>query len=421
MENLTRTLEGISANLLGHPILGPLIGLMVLAGIAFIADLIAKRQFVRMMRSLAGRTSGTWDDAFIRHRVFARLAHCAPAFIIYVGISRVPGLPGSAVQLVENITLAYIALTIVMSLGSVFTAANEIYEQYPVSRDRPLKGYIQVGKIIVYCIGAILIVSALIDQSPLLLLSGFGAMTAVLMLVFRDTILSLVASIQLVSNDMVRVGDWIEMPRYDADGDVIDVALHTVKVQNWDKTVTTIPTHSLISESFRNWRGMSEAGGRRIKRSLLLDMNSIRFLSDEESEHFKRFALLGNYIREKQQELSSDNQGLNSDEFAVVNRRRLTNAGTFRAYIKNYLRSRGDISDKFTFLVRQLTPTADGLPIEIYVFTKNTEWITYESIQSDIFDHLLAIVPEFGLKIFQRPSGMDLQALTSIQEPVRQN
>lgn len=416
MEKLNRLLETALNGLHEYPIIEPAIGLGLLACVALVADLIAKRQLVRLIHIMASRTRGTWDDAFIRQRVFTRFAHGVPGLVIYAGADWVAGLPDGVLQLIENVALAYITLTIAMALGAVLTAVNDIYEQYPVARDRPIKGYLQVGKIILYCIGAILVISALLDQSPVFLLSGFGALTAVLMLVFRDTILSLVASIQLVSNDMVRVGDWIEMPRYDADGDVIDVALHTVKVQNWDKTVTTIPTHSLISESFRNWRGMSESGGRRIKRSLLLDMSSIRFLTDEEADRFRRFALLKDYIESKQQELSTDNSGLNdANDSALVNMRRLTNVGTFRAYIRNYLRSRGDISETLTFLVRQLTPTPDGLPIEIYIFTNSTEWIQYESIQSDIFDHLLAIVPEFGLRVYQRPSGVDVRTLASME------
>ena len=315
------------------------------------------------------------------------------------GAQWVPGIPDGMLQVIENIALAYMALMIMLAVGALMDAANDIYEQYPIAKDRPIKGYLQVTKIILYCIGAILVVAALLDRSPLLLLSGFGAMTAVLMLVFRDTILSLVASIQLIGNDMVRVGDWIEMPECNADGDVIDVALHTVKVQNWDKTITTIPTHKLITASFRNWRGMSESGGRRIKRSLLLDQNSIRFLTDEETAKFNRFALLKNYIETKQQELSTVNAALNSGEATNVNQRRLTNIGTFRAYIVNYLRNRSDINESMTFLVRQLPPGADGLPIEIYIFTKTTAWVAYESIQADIFDHLLAIIPEFGLRV----------------------
>jgi miniconductance mechanosensitive channel len=388
---------------------------MLLAVVALIADLVAKRQLVRLLSGLAMRTRSTWDDTLIEQRVFSRLAQCVPAVVIMIGAKWIPGIGAGTLQVIEKAALAYLALMITLSLGALMSAANSIYEQYPIAKDRPLKGYVQVAKIILYCLGAILVVAALLDRSPLLFLSGFGAMTAVLLLVFRDTILSLVASIQLVGNDMVRVGDWIEMPDCNADGDVIEVALHTVKVQNWDKTITTIPTHKLISDSFRNWRGMSESGGRRIKRSLLLDQNSIRFLTAEETTKFKRFALLEDYITAKRQELSTENSDLNSDEASAVNLRRLTNVGTFRAYIVSYLRGRADISDTLTFLVRQLPPSAEGLPIEIYVFSNTTEWAAYEGIQADIFDHLLAILPEFGLRVYQKPSGLDVRALGSTE------
>jgi miniconductance mechanosensitive channel len=393
------------------PVIATLIGIALLLIVALIADLIAKRQLIRLLRGLARRTQSTWDDALIDQQVFSRFAQIVPAVVVNFGAKWIPGLPDGTVQVIENIALAYMALMIMLALGALMNAANSIYGQYPIAKDRPIKGYLQVAKIILYCIGAILIVSALLDRSPLLLLSGFGAITAVLMLVFRDTILSLVASIQLIGNDMVRVGDWIEMPDFNADGDVIDVALHTIKVQNWDKTITTIPTHKLISESFRNWRGMSDSGGRRIKRSLLLDQNSIRFLTDEETAKFKRFSLLKDYIDEKEQKLATINSALNVTEADQVNLSRLTNVGTFRAYVINYLRNRTDIKKSMTFLVRQLPPGADGLPIEIYIFTDTTEWVAYEGIQGDIFDHLLAIIPEFGLRVYQKPSGMDVRAI----------
>ncbi len=415
MEQLTDLWNSASASLADHPLIATMIGVILLAVVALVADFVTKRQLVRLLRKLALRTRGTWDDALIEQRVFSRFAQCVPAIVVMSGAKWIPGIEGGVLEMIENAAVAYLALMLTLALGALMSAANSIYEQYPIAKDRPVKGYVQIAKIILYCIGAILVVSALLDRSPLLLLSGFGALTAVLMLVFRDTILSLVASIQLIGNDMVRVGDWIEMPGCSADGDVIDVALHTVKVQNWDKTITTIPTHKLISESFRNWRGMSESGGRRIKRSLLLDQNSIRFLTDEETTKFERFALLEDYITTKRQELSTDNTDLSSDEAAAVNLRRLTNIGTFRAYIVSYLRRRADISDTMTFLVRQLPPGADGLPIEIYIFTNTTEWVSYEAIQADIFDHLLAIIPEFGLRVYQKPSGMDVRALESVK------
>jgi miniconductance mechanosensitive channel len=256
-----------------------------------------------------------------------------------------------------------------------------------------------------------MIVAAVLDRSPLLLLSGFGAMTAILLLVFKDTILSLVASVQLTAQDMVRVGDWIEMPQFGADGDVVDVQLHTIKVQNWDKTITTIPTHRLISDSFKNWRGMSQSGGRRIKRPIFIDVSTIRKQTEEEVERFTRFALLKDYIKTKEQELADYNAALEVEVDAEVNQRRLTNIGTFRAYAFNYLKNHPRIRKDMTLLVRQLAPGPEGLPLEIYCFTTTTAWAEYEDIQSDIFDHLLAIVPEFGLRLFQKPAGSDLASL----------
>jgi miniconductance mechanosensitive channel len=268
-----------------------------------------------------------------------------------------------------------------------------------------------VIKIVVFLLAALTVISILMDKSPWLFVSGIGAMTAVLILVFKDTILSLVASIQITSNDMVHVGDWIEMPQYGADGDVIDVALHTLKIQNWDKTITTVPTHALISGSFKNWRGMSLSGGRRIKRSLFIDMASIRFLEPEEVQSFQAFALLRDYIQEKREEIERYNADGGRNLAINADIRRLTNVGTLRAYILSYLRHHPSIHDGMTLLVRQLGPGPEGLPIEIYCFTSTTDWDAYEGIQADIFDHILAIVPEFGLRVFQRPSGADLDRL----------
>ncbi|MGI9360792.1 MAG: mechanosensitive ion channel family protein, partial [Parasphingorhabdus sp.] len=291
----------------------------------------------------------------------------------------------------------------------VLTLVNQLYDRRPDALSRPVKGYIQLLKIILYGGVVLLMIAILMDESPLLLLSGLGAMAAILMLVFKDTILSLVASVQLTSNDMLRVGDWIEMPALNADGDVVDIALHTVKVQNWDKTITTIPTHRLISESFKNWRGMSDSGGRRIKRSIFIDQNGIRFLTDEEQQNLRRFQLLNSYLDRKQAELLEWNSEIEKTGRDGINRRRITNIGTFRAYVSEYLHNNPNIAQDMTLLVRQLDPTSKGLPIEIYCFTNTTSWNPYENIQSDIFDHLIAILPEFGLSSFQEPSGLDLQ------------
>ena len=264
-----------------------------------------------------------------------------------------------------------------------------------------------------------MIVSAVLDRSPLLLLTGFGAMTAILLLVFKDTILSLVASVQLTAQDMVRVGDWIEMPQFGADGDVVDVQLHTVKVQNWDKTITTIPTHRLITDSFKNWRGMSQSGARRIKRAIFIDVSSIRFQTQDEVDHFKRFALLRAYIEDKELELADYNEGLTTEQDSDVNKRRLSNVGTYRAYAYNYLKNHPKIEKRMTLIVRQLGPGPEGLPLEIYCFTNTTEWSAYEDIQSDIFDHLMTIMPEFGLRLYQKPAGSDLAELVRHGSPSR--
>jgi miniconductance mechanosensitive channel len=394
-----------------HPALLIAASLLALAAAAVLADFVCKRVLVRVFQLLARRSRVTWDDALVDQKVFGRLSQLAPAIVILAGIELVPGIGDSAVRLIKNVATAYLALMVTLTVVAVLAAANQIYETHPAARQRPIKGFIQVLQIIVYVFGAVLMIAALLDRSPVLLLSGFGAMTAILLLVFKDTILGLVASVQLSAQDMVRVGDWIEMPQFGADGDVVDIALHTVKVQNWDKTITTIPTYQLIAQSFKNWRGMSQSGGRRIKRALYIDQSSLRFLSDEEVEHFKRFALLRDYVVRKEEELREYHARLGAAGKEDVNRRRLTNIGMFRAYVFNYLRHHPAIHDDMTLLVRQLLPGPDGLPIEIYCFTQSTAWAVYEDIQSDIFDHVMTIVPEFGLRLYQRPAGSDLARL----------
>jgi len=394
-----------------HPQLPTIAGLVALLVFAVVADLIAKRVLVAAVRALVTRSQATWDDALVRNKVFARLAKVVPALIVYVGIGFIPDIPDAIDRLLRNVAMGYMVLMLTLTLTAALNAANQIYESFPVARKRPLKGFVQILQIAVYVLGGVLVVAALLDRSPLLLLSGFGAMTAILMLVFKDTILSLVASVQLTAQDMVRVGDWIEMPQLGADGDVVDVQLHTVKVQNWDKTITTIPTHRLITDSFKNWRGMSRSGGRRIKRAVYLDTSSIRFMTDTEVERFKEFALLRDYIANKEQELCDYNAGLGDETDAAVNQRRLTNAGTFRAYAFQYLKHHPRIHQDMTLLVRQLPPGPEGLPIEVYCFTNTTAWGEYEDIQSDIFDHFLSIVPAFGLRLYQKPSGADVTAM----------
>ena len=384
-----------------------LIGVGILLTAAILVNIFIKRVLLRLAAPFLDTRSLTAD------RAAARFANVLPLLIISRGLPLVRHLPENAVTVAVNVAQACMILSIALGLSKLLSYLDEVYNRREDAHTRPIKGYIQVLKIAIFCAAAVLMISILIEQSPLLLLSGLGAMAAVLLLVFKDTILSLVASVQLTSNDMLRVGDWIEMPSMNADGDVIDIALHTVKVQNFDKTITTIPTYKLIADSYRNWRGMSESGGRRIKRALYIDQNSIRFLSDTEVAGLKRFRVLKDYLAAKKQEIAAWNETELAGEDAI-NARRITNIGTLRAYIIGYLKHHPQISDEgFTLLVRQLPPGANGLPIEIYCFTSTTNWGEYEAIQSDIFDHLLAVLPEFELRVFQEPSGLDMRGLVA--------
>ena len=378
---------------------------------AWVANWLTRQVLLRVVGRLAQASPSHWDDALMSRRVLARLANVVPALIVLAGIRAVPGLPELLVTVVRNVALAYVALTIAMAIGNLLNALNDIYEKNSQrARERPIKGYLQLLKLIVYIVAAVLIIASLINRSPLVLLTGLGAMTAVVLLVFKDTILSLVASVQLSSNDMLRVGDWIEMPSQGADGDVIDISLHTVKVQNWDKTISTIPTHRLISESFRNWRGMTESGGRRIKRALLIDQNSVRFLDQAERDHLRRIALIDDYLDDQRAELQEYNAKLEAAGKDPVNNRRATNLGTFRAYVTAYLRAHPGVKQDMTLMVRQLAPGPTGLPMEIYCFSADVGWVAYENLAGDIFDHLLAVLPEFGLRLQQQPGGADLRA-----------
>ncbi|NNC52558.1 MAG: mechanosensitive ion channel family protein [Erythrobacter sp.] len=379
------------------------IALVALALAAWAVNWLLKRVILRAAAPFLDTRSLTADKAA------ARAATAAPLLLISQGIQHIPNLLPEIVTVVHNVAEALIVLSVAMGISGALDYVDEVYRRRPEAKSRPIKGYLQVLKIAIYFGAAIVMVSALIDESPLLLLSGLGAMAAVLLLVFKDTILSLVASVQLTSNDMLRVGDWIEMPSMSADGDVIDIALHTVKVQNFDKTITTIPTHRLISDSYRNWRGMSESGGRRIKRSLVIDQNSVRFLGGEELADLRRFKLLDAYLARKEEEIAEWNRHELASGIDEINARRITNIGTLRAYVIAYLRSHPRIAGEgFTLLVRQLPPGPQGLPLEIYCFTDTVNWNEYEAIQADIFDHMLAILPQFGLRIFQEPSGLDL-------------
>lgn len=375
-----------------------------------IANFITKKVVIRMITKIVNNTKFHWDNVLLERKVFHKLSHIVPAIIIYRFASTFP----SYRDLIEKGAMAYLIIMGLIVINSSLNAMNDIYQTYEVSKTKPIKGYIQVVKIIVITFGAILVIANLIGKSPLLLLSGIGALSAVFMLVFRDSLLGLVAGIQLSTNDMVQVGDWIEMSKYGANGDIIDISLNTVKVQNFDKTITMIPSYALISDSFINWRGMQSSGGRRIKRSLNVDVNSIVFCTEEMISSFKNIHHLSDYIPLREREITEYNNKNKINKSNPVNGRALTNIGVFRAYISNYLRNHPGINQEMTLMVRQLAPTEHGLPIEIYAFTNDVAWAVYETVQADIFDHLFAIAPEFGIQVFQNPSGNDLKKFTNI-------
>ncbi len=389
--------------------------LLALGVLVWLVNLLTRSLLIRAVcRSLRGVLAE--GDVTLGRGILNRLANLAPALVVFYGIGMVSGLPADVVQVVRGVASALVVVTIVLAFANLLNLIGDLYEKRNPDRARaqPIKGYLQVVKIVAYMVAAILVIAALFNQNPLLLLSGLGAMTAVLMLVFKDTILSLVASVQLSSNDMLRVGDWIAMPQLNADGFVIDISLHTVKVQNWDKTITTIPTWRLISDSYINWRGMYESGGRQISRSIHLDQTSVRFLKDEERQSLRRFALLNEYLDCKSAEIEEYNQKLLEQGRDPVNARNITNIGTFRAYVQSYIEAHPGVNPAMFRLVRQLQSGPTGLPLQIYCYTADTGWAAYESVQADIFDHLYAILPEFGLRVFQQPSGADLTGVVSV-------
>jgi len=401
--------QPVGAWLDAHPVFAALSGLFILLVFSWVVTFVARRIILSVVSALAKRSPTAWDDVMLEEGVFHRLTWLLPLLVIYRGIPLVPSLPGALDEFLQRLVLATMVLVAVRTVSALLSGANAIYNRYPMARYRPIKGYFQVVVILLHILGLIFVVAVLIDQSPWFFVSGLGAMTAIILLIFRDTLLSLVAGIQLTNNNLVRVGDWIEMPQFRADGDVIDIALHTVKVQNWDRTITVIPTHMFLEHSFKNWRGMTESGGRRIMRAINVDMETIRFLTDREIERFGSFQLLRAYIRGKIEEIDEFNRVHGLDPGEDVTARRLTNIGTFQAYIASYLRHHPNIKQDMILMVRQLAPSPDGLPLEVYAFTNDTAWTRYEEIQAAIFDHLLAVVPEFGLRVFQRPSGNDVQ------------
>ncbi len=379
--------------------------------LSFIANIIAKRFVLLGVTYLVGRTETKIDDIFLERKVFTKLSHFAPAIVIYLltpvaldGFETFSGI-------IVHGSMIYMVVIGLLVIDSFLNAVLDIYRTFEVSKELPIKSFVQILKIVIYFFSLIFIISIILDKSPVYLISGLGALTAVLLLIFKDSILGFVAGIQLISNKMIAHGDWVEIPKYGADGDVLEITLATVKVQNFDKTITTVPTYALISDSFKNWRGMEQSDGRRIKRSVFIDISTIRLCTEEMIERFSKIDVIKGYIESKLNAITEYNRAHSIDDSVLVNGRRLTNVGTFRAYLEAYLKGHPMINRNMTLLVRQLAPTEYGLPIEIYVFTTDKNWVRYESIQADIFDHILAVIPMFDLSIFQSPSGTDFKGL----------
>ncbi len=408
-ENISEWLQQYKLNIGTAEMLGLVGAALYLFILALLANYLAKRFIAYVVHPIIRKTTIQWDDLLIENNVIVRFSHIVPAAIIHFFAPAIFDGTSEIIEMFSLIVNTYLIVITLFVIDGVLNFTRAVWERGPIGKRYPAKSFIQAAKLVINLIGLIFILSAILGKSPIVLFSGLGAVTAILLLIFKDAILGLVAGFQLSVNNMVMVGDWIEMPARGADGDVIDVSLTTVKVQNWDKTITTIPTYALISDSFKNWRGMSDSGGRRIKRALYVDMRTIQFADEEMLERFKRIRLLRPYLEKKLEEIQAYNDGVGEELSELINGRRLTNVGTFRAYCLAYLRNHPKVHQEMTLLVRQLAPGSHGLPLEIYVFTNDTAWARYEDIQGDIFDHFLSVLPEFGLSAYQAPSGADLE------------
>lgn len=385
-----------------------IVALVLILLLAFTADAICRKVLLKVVARIVRQTKATWDDILFDHSVMVHLSRLVAPIVIYLCMPVV--FEGASVMdFVRRLCLIYIIIVFLSFLNSFLKAAYAVYSEKESLRDRPLKGLFQTVQVLMWFVGGVVIVAELINKDPLGILAGLGASAAVLMLVFKDSIMGVVSGVQLSANDMLKVGDWITMPKYGANGYVIEVTLNTVKVRNFDNTITTIPPYLLVSDSFQNWRGMRESGGRRIKRSINIDMSSIRFCTPEMLEKYRRIQLLKDYIDRTEEAVREYNEENHIDNNVLVNGKRQTNLGVFRAYLTAYLKSLPVVNTELNCMVRHLQPTDHGLPVELYFFTTVKDWIPYESVQADVFDHVLAIIPEFGLRVFQSPSGADFR------------
>lgn len=388
-----------------------ILGLII--ALAAIINYVCRYVFLGLFKRMAQRTKNTWDDLIVEKKIINKLINIVPAIIIYATLPLAFNNPEDSgiLDFLKRLCMIYIIAVILYFINGLLNLFYEITNRKSNLKNKSFKGLIQILQIVIIFVGIVLIIGLLINESPAKLFAGLGASAAILTLVFKDSLLGFVAGIQLSANDMLRPGDWITMPKYGADGDVIEVTLNTVKVRNFDKTITTIPPLALINDSFQNWRGMSESGGRRVKRSIYIDMTSVKFCTEEMLEKFHKISLLTEYIDKKKEELEEYNKANQIDSTVLVNGRRQTNLGVFRAYLEEYLHHHPNIKEDMTCMIRQLQPTDKGIPLELYFFTSTTNWIAYENIQSDVFDHVLAIIPEFGLSVFQNVAGSDLKSL----------
>ena len=409
MEYIQQMVESQGVNTRIAPFISYGILIFFIILVCIVVNVIINNILLKFLSQLIYKNRFKWDDVLLERKVFKKLSNMVPGIIVYI---LAPTFSNASIQKAIQLSAStYVLVVAMFVISSILDSINDIYRTFPISKVRPIKGLLQVVKIAIFIIMGIVVVANLMDKDPIILLSSIGALTAVFSFVFKDSILGLVAGIQLTSNNMLQIGDWIEMPKYGADGDVIDVTLNTVKVQNFDKTIVTIPAYALVSDSFKNWRGMVEFGGRRIKRSIYIDVNSIDFCSPEMLERFKKIHFLTDYITEKEKEIKAYNVEHKINDQLLINGRHLTNIGTFRIYVQNYLKNHPEIDTNKICMVRQLPPSEKGLPIEIYAFTKDTRWLVYERVQSDIFDHIFSIVDEFGLRVFQNPSGFDIKQM----------
>ena len=383
-----------------------------IVAIAFVSDFVCRQLLLRVVKRIVARTKATWDDILFEDRVLRRLCHIVPPVLIYFLLPLAFPPESGMVAFVLKLLLIYVIAVVLRFVNAFLKALHDVADQKEELQGKPLKGLMQTGQVIAFFVCIILIISILIDKSPARLLAGLGASAAILMLVFKDSIMGLVSGIQLTANDMLHVGDWISMSKYGVNGRVTEVTLNTVKVRNWDNTIVTVPPYLLISDSFQNWRPMQDSGGRRVMRSVNIDMNSVRFCTPEMLDRFRKIRLLKDYIDETERLIAESNEqaGVENDP-EPVNGLHQTNLGVFRAYLERYLRSLAGINQEMMLMVRQLQPTEKGLPVELYFFSKVTEWTVYEKVQADVFDHVLAVIPEFGLRVFQNPAGSDVRDL----------